>query len=89
MSDKEFIKNIKTNHDKENILEESVNAIDKIIENSEKKIFLEDSIKNIINGSDNIIINIQLLNKEKRKELLDIYIRILDTLKQRVSEIQE
>ncbi|HXT84150.1 MAG TPA: hypothetical protein VN704_07455 [Verrucomicrobiae bacterium] len=89
MSDKEFIKNIKTNHDKENLLKESVKAIDKIIENSEKKIFLEDSIKNIVNGSDNIIINIQLLNKEKRKELLDMYIRILDTLKQRVSEIQE
>ena len=69
------------------MLEESVKAIDKIIENTEKKIFLEDSIKNIIKGSDNIIENIRLLNKEKRKELLDLYVRILNILKQRASEI--
>jgi hypothetical protein len=87
MSAKEFSNNKGTNVQEENRLESVLTLIDKITKNAEEKILLEDSLKNIIKGADNIVEHIKLMDKEKREELLDIYNKILDGLKQKVAAI--
>ena len=59
--------------------------IDKITENAEEKILLENSIKSIIKGADNIKEHIKLMDKEKTKEIIEMYNKILDTLKQKTT----
>lgn len=87
MSAKEFSNNKGTNAQEENRLESVLTLIDKTTKNAEEKILLEDSLKNIIKGADNIVEHIKLMDKEKRGELLDIYNKILDGLKQKVTAI--
>jgi hypothetical protein len=57
--------------------------IDKITENAEEKILLENSLKSIIKGADNIAEHIKLMDKEKAKEIIEMYNKILDGLKQK------
>jgi len=75
------------NAQEENLLKNTLIHIDRITKNAEEKILLEDSIKSIIKGSDNIIDHIKLMDKEKRKELIDIYNKILDGLKEKVAPV--
>ncbi len=67
-------------------IEDVLTLIDKITKNAEEKIVLEDSIKNIIKGSDLFVDHIKLIDQEK-KELLDLYNKILDGLNQKVTAI--
>ncbi|MDQ6722688.1 MAG: hypothetical protein M3Z01_00255 [Thermoproteota archaeon] len=87
MSSKESPSNREINTQKETILEDILTLIDKITKNAEEKIILEDSIKNIIKGSDLFVDHIKLIDQEKRKELLDFYNKILDGLKQKVTTL--
>jgi hypothetical protein len=64
-------------------LENALILIDKITKNAEEKILLEDSIKNIIRGTDNFVGHIKKMDGEKRKELLDMYNKVIDGLKQK------
>jgi|KBSMisStandDraft_5_1062788.scaffolds.fasta_scaffold1945328_1 ERCC4-type nuclease len=57
--------------------------IDKVTESAEEKILLENSIKSIIKGADNIAEHIKLMDKEKTKEIIEMYNKILDGLKQK------
>ena len=57
--------------------------IDKITENAEEKILLENSINSIMKGADNIAEHIKLMDKEKTKEMIEMYNKILDGLKQK------
>jgi hypothetical protein len=59
--------------------------IDAITKNAEEKILLENSIKSIIKGADNIAEHAKLLDKEKGKELIGIYNKIIDGLKQKMT----
>ncbi len=64
-------------------LDDALTLIDKITKNAEEKILLEDSIKNIIKGTDNIAGYIKKMDLEKRKELLVMYNKLLDGMKQK------
>jgi hypothetical protein len=64
-------------------LDDALTLIDKITKNAEEKILLEDSIKNIIKGTDNFIGYIKKMDLEKRKELLAMYNKVLDDMKQK------
>ncbi|MER5174311.1 MAG: hypothetical protein ABJB76_03910 [Candidatus Nitrosocosmicus sp.] len=87
MNSKVSPSNKETNTRKETILEDVLTLIDKITKNAEEKILLEDSIKSIVKGSDLFVDHIKLIDQEKRKELLDIYNKILDGLKQKVTTL--
>ena len=64
-------------------LDDALTLIDKITKNAEEKILLEDSIKNIIKGTDNFAGYIKKMDLEKRKELLAMYNKLLDDMKQK------
>ena len=64
-------------------LDDALTLIDKITKNAEEKILLEDSIKNIVKGTDNFVVYIKKMDPEKRKELLAMYNKILDDMKQK------
>ena len=81
-SKRSSIKN-KTESPKGNSQKDMLVLIDKITENAEEKILLENSIKSIIKGADNIAEHIKLMDKEKTKEIIEMYNKILDGLKQK------
>ncbi len=64
-------------------LDDALTLIDKVTKNAEEKILLEDSIKNIIKGTDNFLGYIKKMDLEKRKELLVMYNKVLDGTKQK------
>lgn len=64
-------------------LDDALTLIDKVTKNAEEKILLEDSIKNIIKGTDNFVGYIKKMDLEKRKELLVMYNKVLDGIKQK------
>ncbi len=64
-------------------LDDALTLIDKITKNAEEKILLEDSIKNIVKGTDNFVGYIKKMDLEKRKELLVMYNKLLDGMKQK------
>jgi hypothetical protein len=71
------------NNQEEPKLDDALTLIDKITKNAEEKILLEDSIKNIIKGTDNFVGFIKKMDPEKRKELLVMYNKLLDGMKQK------
>lgn len=87
MSTKKSSKNKSINTGEENSLKSILLQIDKITANAEEKILLENSIKSIIKGADNIAEHAKLLDKEKGKELVGIYNKLVDGLKQKVTLI--
>lgn len=87
MSTKKPSKNKSVNTGEENSLKSILLQIDKITTNAEEKILLENSIKSIIKGADNIAEHAKLLDKEKGKELIGIYNKLVDGLKQKVTSI--
>ena len=88
MNSKEFpSKKEKTIIPEENTIKYVLTQIDKTTIKAEEKILLEDSIKNIMKGSENIVEHIKLMDEEKRKQLLDIYNKVLDDLKQKITTI--
>ena len=64
-------------------LDDALSLIDKITKNAEEKILLEDSLKNIVKGTDNFAGYIKKMDLEKRKELLVMYNKLLDGMKQK------
>ncbi len=64
-------------------LDDALTLIDKITKNAEEKILLEDSIKNIVKGTDNFVGYIKKMDLEKRNELLVMYNKLLDGMKQK------
>ncbi len=76
----------KTESPKGNSQKDMLILIDKITESAEEKILLENSIKSIIKGADNIAEHIKLMDKEKTKEIIEMYNKILDGLKQKSSK---
>lgn len=87
MSTKKSSKNKSVNTGEENSLKNMLLQIDKITTNAEEKILLENSIKSIIKGADNIAEHAKLLDKEKGKDLIGIYNNLVDGLKQKVTSI--
>jgi hypothetical protein len=73
----------KTEPPKGNSQKDMLILIDKVTESAEEKILLENSIKSIIKGADNIAEHIKLMDKEKTKEIIEMYNKILDGLKQK------
>jgi len=73
----------KTELPKGNSQKDMLILIDKVTESAEEKILLENSIKSIIKGADNIAEHIKLMDKEKTKEIIEMYNKILDGLKQK------
>jgi hypothetical protein len=71
----------------ENIQDNILTLIYKIAKNTEEKILLEDSIKRIVRETDIFVKYINEMDKETRKELLDIYNKMLDGLKQKANTI--
>ena len=74
-----------TNSQGEGIQDNILKLIYKIAKNTEKKILLEDSIKRIARETDIFVRYINEMDQEKRKELLEIYNKMLDGLKQRAN----
>jgi hypothetical protein len=85
MSSKKSSKNKSANTSEETSLKSVLLQIDKITTNAEEKILLENSIKSIIKGADNIAEHAKLLDKEKGSELIGIYNKIIEGLKQNVT----
>ena len=73
------------NADGEDIQENVLKLIYKTAKNTEEKILLEDSIKRIVRETDIFVKYINDMDKETRKELLDIYNKMLDGLKQKAT----
>ena len=71
----------------ENIQDNILTLIYKIAKDTEEKILLEDSIKRIVRETDIFVKYINDMDKETRKELLDIYNKMLDGLKQKANTI--
>ena len=71
----------------ENIQDNILTLIYKIAKNTEEKILLEDSIKRIVRETDIFVKYINEMDEETRKELLDIYNKMLDGLKQKANTI--
>ena len=71
----------------ENIQDNILTLIYKIAKNTEEKILLEDSIKRIVRETDIFVKYINEMDQETRKELLDIYNKMLDGLKQKANTI--
>jgi tRNA uridine 5-carbamoylmethylation protein Kti12 len=69
----------------EDIQENVLKLIYKIAKNTEEKILLEDSIKRIARETDIFVRYINEMDQEKRNELLEIYNKMLDGLKQRAN----
>jgi hypothetical protein len=69
----------------EGIQDNVLKLIYKIAKNTEEKILLEDSIKRIARETDIFVKYINEMDQEKRKELLDIYNKMLDGLKQKAN----
>jgi hypothetical protein len=82
---KSSTKNKTVNKGDETSLKSILLQIDNITKNAEEKILLENSIKSIIKGADNIAEHAKLLDKEKGKELIGIYNKIIDGLKQKMT----
>ncbi len=76
-----------SNNNQESELKDALTQIDKIAKDPEEKILLEDSIKSIIKEADIFIEHIKDMDKERRKELLGIYDKILDGLRQKVKTL--
>jgi len=70
-----------------NIQDNILVLIYKIAKNTEEKILLEDSIKRIARETDIFVKYINEMDQEKRKELLDIYNKMLDGLKQKTNTL--
>jgi hypothetical protein len=71
----------------ENIQDNILTLIYKIAKNTEEKILLEDSIKRIVRETDIFVKYINEMDTETRKELLDIYNKMLDGLKQKANTV--
>jgi hypothetical protein len=87
MGSKESPSSKEINAQEEYILDDALVLIDKITKNAEEKILLEDSIKNIIKGTNIFVEYIKKMDHERRKELLDMYNKVLDGLKQKALKI--
>ena len=74
-----------TNSHGEGIQDNVLKLIYKIAKNTEEKILLEDSIRRIARETDIFVKYINEMDQEKRKELLDIYNKMLDGLKQKAN----
>jgi hypothetical protein len=85
MSSKKSSKKKSSDTNEETSLKSVLLQIDKITTNAEEKILLENSIKSIIKGADNIAEHAKLLDKEKGNELIGIYNKIIEGLKQKVN----
>jgi hypothetical protein len=83
MSSKRSFNKSKTEASSGNPQKEILILIDKMTRNAEEKILLENSIKSIIKGADNIAEHIKLMDKEKTKEIIEMYNKILEDLKQK------
>jgi ribosomal protein S15P/S13E len=86
MSSKRSSNKIKTEAPAANPQKEILTLIDQMTRNAEEKILLENSIKSIIKGANNIAEHIKLMDKEKSKELTEMYNKILDSLKQKTTK---
>ena len=87
MSSKRFLNKSKTEAPAGNPQKEILILIDKMTRNAEEKILLENSIKSIIKGADNIAEHIKLMDKEKTKEIIEMYNKILEDLKQKTIKL--
>jgi hypothetical protein len=67
----------------EKTLDNALILIDKMTKSAEEKILLENSMKNIIRGTDNFVDHIKKMDQERRRELMDMYNKVLDGLKQK------
>jgi ribosomal protein S15P/S13E len=83
MSSKRSSNKSKTEASSGNPQKEILILIDEMTRNAEEKILLENSIKSIIKGADNIAEHIKLMDKEKTKEIIEMYNKILEDLKQK------
>jgi hypothetical protein len=75
------------NAQEESIQDDVLTLIYKIAKNAEEKILLEDSIRSIIKETDIFVKYINEMDQERKKELLDIYNKMLDGLKQKANTI--
>ena len=75
------------NAQEKSIQDDVLTLIYKIAKNAEEKILLEDSIRSIIKETDIFIKYINEMDQERKKELLDIYNKMLDGLKQKAKTI--
>jgi len=87
MSSKRSSNKSKTEAPAGNPQKEILILIDKMTRNAEEKILLENSIKSIIKGADNIAEHIKLMDKEKTKEIIEMYNKILEDLKQKTIKL--
>jgi hypothetical protein len=69
-----------------NLQKDILILIDKMTQNAEEKILLENSIKSITKAADNIAEHIKLMDKEKSKEIIELYNKILDGIKQNAAK---
>ena len=69
----------------EHIQDNILTLIYKIAKNTDEKILLEDSIKRIVRETDIFVKYINEMDQEARKELLDVYNKMLDGLKQKAN----
>ncbi len=69
----------------EHIQDNILNLIYKIAKNTDEKILLEDSIKRIVRETDIFVTYINEMDQGSRKELLDIYNKMLDGFKQKAN----
>ncbi len=83
MGNKKSHSNKEKNIKEQPTLDDLLTLIDKVTKNAEEKILLENSVKNIIKGTDNFVEHIKNVDLERRKELLDMYNILLDGLKQK------
>jgi hypothetical protein len=64
-------------------LDDVLTLIDKTTKNAEEKIILENSIKNIMKGTDIFVGFVKKMDQERRREMFDMYNKLLDGLKQK------
>ncbi|MEJ7642559.1 MAG: hypothetical protein WKF36_10245 [Candidatus Nitrosocosmicus sp.] len=83
MGNKKSPRSKEKDNQEEITLGDALTMIDKVTKNAEEKILLEDSIKNIIKGTDNFVGYIKKMDLEERKELLVMYNKVLDGMKQK------
>ncbi len=65
-----------------------LSLIDRLAMTAEEKILLEDSVKNFVKYMDLFVDHVKELDEDKRTELLDEYIKILDSIKQKATLMQ-
>ncbi len=83
MGNKKSPRSKEKDNQEEITLGDALTMIDKVTKNAEEKILLEDSIKNIIKGTDNFVGYIKKMDLDERKELLVMYNKVLDGMKQK------